>query len=287
MTAHVRDFSTRRKPKFKLPPGTCDAHCHVFGPGALFPYAPDRRYTPEDAPKETLAALHAHLGIERAVIVQASCHGKDNRAMLDAIASAPERYRGVALPDDSFSDKDFEALHQGGVRGVRFNFVSHLGGAPDLSVMHRVLDRVKGLGWHVVLHLDAPNVIPLSEMMRALPLPFVIDHMGRVPASAGVTQLPLLALLELAKDERCWIKLCGSERISMPPYEEAIPIARTILETAPDRVLWGTDFPHPNATHEADEADLVDLIPRFAPDATLQRRLLVDNPARLYGFAAI
>jgi len=285
MTAHSRDFSTRRKPKFQLPPGSCDAHCHVFGPGARFPYAPDRRYTPEDAPKETLAALHAHLGIQRAVIVQASCHGRDNRAMLDAIASAPDRYRGVALPDDSFSDKDFEALHRGGVRGVRFNFVSHLGGAPDLDVMHRVLDRVKGLGWHVVLHLDAPNIIPLSEMMRALPLPFVIDHMGRVPAAAGVTQLPLLALLELAKDERCWIKLCGAERISMPPYEEAIPIANIIIEATPDRVLWGTDFPHPNATHEADEADLVDLIPRFAPDATLQRKLLVDNPARLYDFA--
>jgi predicted TIM-barrel fold metal-dependent hydrolase len=285
MTAHSRDFATRRKPMFKLPPGSCDAHCHVFGPGAIFPYAPDRRYTPEDAPKETLAALHAHLGIERAVIVQASCHGKDNRAMLDAIASAPDRYRGVALPDDSFSDKDFEALHQAGVRGVRFNFVSHLGGAPDLDAMHRVLNRVKGLGWHVVLHLDAPSIIPLSEMMRALPLPFVIDHMGRVPAAAGITQLPLLALLELAKDERCWIKVCGSERISMPPYEEAVPIAHAIVQAAPDRVLWGTDFPHPNATHEADEADLVDLVPRFAPDATLQRKLLVDNPARLYGFA--
>jgi 2-pyrone-4,6-dicarboxylate lactonase len=284
MTAHSRDFSTRRKPKFQLPPRSCDAHCHVFGPGAVFPYAPDRRYTPEDAPKETLSALHAHLGIERAVIVQASCHGKDNRAMLDAIASAPDRYRGVALPDDSFSDKDFDSLHRGGVRGVRFNFVSHLGGVPDLDVMHRVLDRVKGLGWHVVLHLDAPNIIPLSDMIRALPLPFVIDHMGRVPAAAGVTQLPLLALLELAKDERCWIKLCGAERISMPPYEEAVPIAHMIIAAAPERVLWGTDFPHPNATHEADEADLVDLIPRFAPDATLQRKLLVDNPARLYGF---
>jgi predicted TIM-barrel fold metal-dependent hydrolase len=204
--------------------------------------------------------------------------------MLDAIASAPDRHRGVALPDDSFSDKDFEALHRGGVRGVRFNFVSHLGGAPDLDVMHRVLDRVKDLGWHVVLHLDAPNIIPLSDMMRALPLPFVIDHMGRVPAAAGVTQLPLLALLELAKDERCWIKVCGAERISMPPYEEAVPIAHMIIAAAPERVLWGTDFPHPNATHEADEADLVDLIPRFAPDATLQRKLLVDNPARLYGF---
>src|SRR5438309_5140832 len=125
------DFSTRRKPRFALPAGACDAHCHVFGPAAKFPYAPNRRYTPDDAPKEALAALHAHLGIARAVIVQASCHGKDNSAMLDAIASAPDRYRGVGIVDDSFGDAEFDTLHAGGVRGVRFNFVKHLGGTPD------------------------------------------------------------------------------------------------------------------------------------------------------------
>jgi predicted TIM-barrel fold metal-dependent hydrolase len=279
------DFSARRKPRFVLPPGACDTHCHVFGPGDRFPYAPNRRYTPEDAPKEALAALHAHLGVERAVIVQASCHGKDNRAMLDAIASAPDRYRGVAIVDDSFTDRDFQALHDGGVRGVRFNFVKHLGGSPDMDVFRRVLDRIKGIGWHVVLHLDAPDIVPLSEMIRGLPLPFVIDHMGRVPGSAGVDQPPLQALLGLARLERCWIKVCGSERISFPPYSEAVPIARAIIETAPDRVLWGTDFPHPNPTHEADEADLVDLIPQFTTDVATQQRLLVGNPARLYGFA--
>ena len=279
------DLSARRKPRFKLPAGTCDAHCHVFGPAAVFPYAPNRRYTPADAPKEALAALHGHLGIERAVIVQASCHGKDNRAMLDAIAANPARYRGVAIVDDGFNDAEFEALHGGGVRGVRFNFVKHLGGAPDLTAFHRVLDRIKGLGWHVVLHLDAPDIIPLSDMIRRLPLPFVIDHMGRVPGAAGVEQKPLRALLELAALDKCWIKVCGAERISMPPYAEAVPIARTIIEAAPDRVLWGTDFPHPNPTHEADEADLVDLVPLFAPDIATQQKLLVGNPARLYGFA--
>ncbi len=278
------DFSTRRKPRFVLPAGACDAHCHVFGPASKFPYAPNRRYTPDDAPKEALAALHAHLGVARAVIVQASCHGKDNRAMIDAIASAPDRYRGVAIVDDSFGDAEFDALHAGGIRGVRFNFVKHLGGTPDMAVFHRVMDRVKGRGWHVVLHLDAPDIIPLSDMMRQLPLPFVIDHMGRVPGAAGVDQPPLKALLELAKLDRCWIKVCGAERISMPPYEEAVPIARTIVEAAPDRVLWGTDFPHPNATHEADEADLVDLVPRYAPDVAMQQKLLVGNPTRLYGF---
>jgi 2-pyrone-4,6-dicarboxylate lactonase len=276
----------RRKPHFKLPPGATDAHCHVFGPGDRFPYAPGRRYTPADAPKEMLRALHDHLGVERAVIVQASCHGTDNAAMLDCIASDPKRYRGVAIVDDTFTDQDFDALDSGGVRGVRFNFVKHLGGAPDMDVFARVIGRIKGRGWHVVLHLDAPSIVPLAAMMRRLPLPFVVDHMGRVPGKDGVEQPPLMALLELAKLPNCWIKVCGAERISSPPYAEAVPIAHAIVSAAPERVLWGTDFPHPNATHEADEADLVDLVPNYAPDPAVQRRLLVDNPAALYGFAA-
>jgi predicted TIM-barrel fold metal-dependent hydrolase len=284
MNAHAAFLAKRRKPVFKLPAGATDAHCHVFGPAAMFPYAPGRRYTPADAPKEMLRALHDHLGVERAVIVQASCHGTDNAAMLDCIASDPRRYRGVAIVDDSFTDRDFERLDAGGVRGVRFNFVKHLGGAPDISVFDRVIDRIKGRGWHVVLHVDAPDVVPLAPMMRNLPLPFVVDHMGRVPAAAGVEQAPLRALIELSRLENCWIKVCGAERISMPPYAAAVPIAHALVEAAPERVLWGTDFPHPNATHEADEADLVDLLPRYAPDALAQKRLLVDNPARLYGF---
>jgi 2-pyrone-4,6-dicarboxylate lactonase len=278
------DFSERRKPRFKLPPGACDAHNHVFGPAAKFPYAPERRYTPQDAPKEALTALHALLGVERAVIVQASCHGKDNRAMLDAIADAPGKRRGVAFVDDGFSEKDLAALDRGGIRGVRFNFVRHLGGTPDMDVFHRVIDRIKGLGWHVVLHMDAPDIVPLSDMIKQLPLPFVIDHMGRVDAAAGTQQPAFRALLELAKRENCWIKVCGSERISLPPYAAAVPIARAVVEAIPDRVLWGTDFPHPNLKHEADEADLVDLVPHFAVTAEGQRKLLVDNPARLYGF---
>jgi 2-pyrone-4,6-dicarboxylate lactonase len=284
MNIHAGFLRRRRKPRFKLPPGACDAHCHVFGPGDRFPYAPGRRYTPDDAPKEMLRALHDHLGVERAVIVQASCHGSDNAAMLDCIASDPKRYRGVAIVNDQFSDADFDRLDAGGVRGARFNFVKHLGGAPDLGVFNRVIDRIKGRGWHVVLHVDAPDIAPLSEMIRKLPLPFVIDHMGRVPGKDGVDQPPLKVLLELAKLDNCWIKVCGAERISMPPYAEAVPIAHAIVTAAPTRVLWGTDFPHPNATHETDEADLVDLVPQYATDAAAQQRLLVDNPTRLYGF---
>jgi predicted TIM-barrel fold metal-dependent hydrolase len=275
----------RRKPDYQLPHGATDAHCHVFGPGDTFPYAPNRRYTPDDAPKEMLRTLHDFLGVTRAVIVQASCHGKDNRAMLDCIASDPERYRGVAIVDDGFTDKDYDALDVGGVRGVRFNFVRHLGGAPDMGVFNRVIDRIKGRGWHVVLHLDAPSIEPLAEMMEKLPLPFVIDHMGRVPAKDGVDQPALKRLLELARRDNAWIKVCGSERIDFPPYDKAVPIAHAIVEAAPDRVLWGTDFPHPNSTHDADEADLVDLVPQFAPDPKRRQALLVDNPARLYGFA--
>ena len=284
MNIHTSFLAKRRKPRFKLPPGATDAHCHVFGPAAKFPYAPNRRYTPEDAPKEMLRALHDHLGVERSVIVQASCHGTDNAAMLDCIASDPKRYRGVAIVDDGFTDKDCDALHAGGVRGVRFNFVKHLGGAPDMGVFDRVIDRIKARGWHVVLHLDAPSIVPLSDMMRKLPLPFIVDHMGRVPAKDGLDQPPLRALLELSRLENCWIKVCGAERISMPPYDQAVPIAHALVQAAPERVLWGTDFPHPNATHEADEADLVDLVPQYAQDALAQKRLLVDNPARLYGF---
>ena len=284
MNVHPGFLAHRRKPTFKLPPGSTDAHCHVFGPGDKFPYAPNRRYTPEDAPKEMLFALHRHLGVERTVIVQASCHGSDNRAMLDAIADDPKRIKGVCIVDNTFGDAEYKTLHDGGVRGARFNFVKHLGGRPDMDLFNRTIDRIKGMGWHVVLHLDAPDIVPMSDMIRRLPLPFVIDHMGRVPGKDGVDQPPLKALLELAKLDNCWIKVCGSERISFPPYAEAVPIAQAIMAAAPDRVLWGTDFPHPNATHEADEADLVDLVPQFTADPVLQRKLLVDNPARLYGF---
>ncbi len=278
------DLSKRRKPAFALPTGATDAHCHVFGPGAVFPYAEGRRYTPEDAPKEMLKALHDHLGIERAVIVQASCHGSDNRAMLDALAWRPDHYRGVAILDQNTPGAEIPVMHRAGVRGARFNFVKHLGGSPDMAVFANILRRIKPLGWHVVLHVDAPDIVPLSDMIRGLTLPFVIDHMGRVPAKDGVDQKPLLALLDLAKLDRCWIKVCGSERIDMPPYDKAVPIAKKIVDAIPDRVLWGTDFPHPNSTHEADEADLVDLVPKIAPDPAVQKKLLVDNPAKLYGF---
>ncbi len=272
-----------RRPNLALPPGACDAHCHVFGPASLFPYAPDRRYTPEDAPKDALIGLHDRLGLQRAVIVQASCHGTDNRAMLDCLRHDPARFRGVAIVDDTITGAELADMHAAGVRGVRFNFVRHLGGAPDMAVFRTVLDRITPLGWHVVLHLDAPDIASLAPMIADLRLTAVIDHMGRCPAALGVEQPPFRALLELARLSHVWIKVSGAERIAEPPFTTALPFAQALMAAAPDRVMWGTDFPHPNLKHAVDEADLVDLLASYGDGAALQR-LLVDNPARLYDF---
>lgn len=283
MNMPAQSAAAGRRPLLRLPAGACDAHCHVFGPAHRFPYAPDRRYTPEDAPKEALAALHRRLGIERAVIVQASCHGRDNSAMVDCLMSAPERYRGVAILDATADGKEIESLHRAGVRGVRFNFVRHLGGAPDQETMQRVLARVRPFGWHVVLHLDAPDIESLAPMIRNLPMTTVIDHMGRVPAAGGIEQPAFRALLELAREDHVWVKVSGAERVAEPPFVSAVPLARALMQAAPERVLWGTDFPHPNLRHPVDEADLVDLLEHYGDEAGI-RRLLVDNPAELYGF---
>jgi 2-pyrone-4,6-dicarboxylate lactonase len=276
-----------RAPRFRMPPLACDAHCHVFGPAAAFPYAPGRAYTPPDAPKQRLSALHQILGIERAVIVQASCHGTDNRAMLDAIATSGGRYRGIAIVDGSFTEKDYADLHESGIRGVRFNFVKHLGGMPDRNVFNQVLQRIQPLGWHVVVHLDAADIVELSSLLRTLSLPFVIDHMGRVNAGAGLEQGPFRALLELMTLGNCWVKVCGAERTSAagPPFVDAIPFAQALVNAAPDRVLWGTDWPHPNVgRHMPNDGDLVDLLPLIVPDEAPRRKLLVHNPASLYGW---
>ena len=279
------DPSTRR-PSFKMPPGACDAHCHIFGPGIVFPYAPDRAYTPPDAPFEDLVRLHGILGIERAVIVHASCHGADMRATLDGIARAGGRFRGTAIIDETCSDADLERMHAGGIRGVRFNFVKHLGGRPDLAFFRRTVDRVKAMGWHLILHLDSADLVEFEAMFRALPVPMVIDHMGRVAARDGLEQKPFRVLLDFMRNENVWVKVCGAERVSSagPPFTDAVPFAQALIAAAPDRILWGTDWPHPNVKHMPNDGDLVDLIPRMAPDPALQRRILVDNPARLYGF---
>ncbi|GGI98832.1 amidohydrolase family protein [Neoroseomonas lacus] len=274
-----------RRPSFTLPPGTCDTHVHVWGPFDRFPVAKGAPYTPPERNKADLLALHARLGVQRCVIVQTSVYKADNRAMLDAIADNPVTYRGVALVDESFGDAEYKALHDGGVRGVRFGFVKHLGGIPDLDLVRRTAHRIGEMGWHLVLHLDAANIPDFEVLFRAFRLPVVVDHMGRPPAQDGLEQAPFRILLDLLKAPNWWVKVSGSERISAegPPFHDAVPFARKLIEVAPDRTLWGTDWPHPNVRWEPDEADLVDMLPQFGDEAALQR-VLVDNPARLYGF---
>jgi predicted TIM-barrel fold metal-dependent hydrolase len=275
-----------RRPKFKPPPLACDAHCHVFGPAAKFPYAPDTAYWPPDAPFERLRKLHDRLGIERAVIVHASCHGADMRVTLDAIARSKRRYRGTAIVDESYGDSEFQKMHEGGIRGVRFNFVKHLGGRPDFGLFRKTVERVKSMGWHLILHLDSTDLMEFRSEFMKLPVPMVIDHMGRVKAADGLAQKPFQVLLEFMKSENCWVKVCGAERVSSkgPPFTDAVPFARALIEAAPDRILWGTDWPHPNVNHMPNDGDLVDLFAQMAPEPALQHKILVDNPARLYGF---
>jgi 2-pyrone-4,6-dicarboxylate lactonase len=279
-----------RKPKYRPPPGACDAHCHIFGPADRYPYAPDRTYTPPDAPLATFKALQRILGLERAVLVNASCHGVDNSVIVDAIAQSGGKYRGVANADDSFTGEAFEKLHEQGFRGVRFNFVKHLGGVPDMGEFRRVIERITPLGWHVDLHFDALDIPSSTDFINSLPVPFIIDHMGRVPTKNGLEQAPFQALLELAKhNEKCWVKISGAESISCsgPPFTDAAPFAQALIAVASERLLWGTDWPHPNiAKHMPNDGDLVDLVPLFTSEPAMQKRILVDNPHRLYNFSA-
>ncbi|WP_376097609.1 amidohydrolase family protein [Roseomonas sp. CCTCC AB2023176] len=276
-----------RTPRTKAPAGACDAHCHIFGPGAVFPYSEDRAYTPPDAPYEALVNLHRILGLERAVIVHASCHGSDMRVTLDGIARAgQDRLRGVCVVDPGVTDADLRTLHEGGIRGVRFNFVRHLGGMPDMAVFDRVLAQLEPLGWHVVLHLDAQDIEELAPRIAAIRLPFIIDHMGRVKAKAGTEQPAFQALLGLMRNPLAHVKICGMERVSSAgsPFRDALPFARALAAMAPDRVLWGTDWPHPNIAGDMpNDGDLLDLLnDALDGDAAMLRRVLVDNPNRLY-----
>ena len=273
-------------PTLVLPPGACDAHCHVFGPAAKFPYAADRSYTPPDAPVENLRRLHAKLGVSRAVIVHASCHGTEMEVTLDAIASSEGRYRGVACVEDRVTDGELKRLHIGGIRGIRFNFVKHLGGVPDLGVFYRLLARIKPLGWHVVLHFDADDIVSQGELLGRIDVPFIIDHMGRVKAADGLQQPPFQSLLALYRtNPLAWIKVCGAERVSIGkrPFLDAVPFAQALIAEDASRILWGTDWPHPNITKDMpNDGELVNLFAKICPDPALQRRILVENPTRMY-----
>lgn len=272
----------------RLPDGACDAHCHVFGPAHRFPFAEGRTYTPPDSGVDRFRVLQDRLGLSRAVFVQASCHGTDNRAMLDALEQGAGRYAGVAMIDPSFGEADIARLHEAGVRGTRFNFVAHLGGPPDLDEFWSIVRRVAPFGWHVVLHFDSNDIPRYSTLLHRMPCPYVIDHMGRVSTSDGLGHPAFQSLLRLMEDDRAWVKISGAERLTAggaPPYDDVVPFARALIDAAPDRVLWGTDWPHPNVLHMPDDGDLVDLLASYAPDDATLHRILVSNPETLYDFS--
>jgi 2-pyrone-4,6-dicarboxylate lactonase len=275
------------RPHFRPPPGAVDAHCHVFGPGAQFPYAPQRKYTPCDAPKTKLWGLRDYLGFERNVIVQATCHGADNRALVDALRNSSGRARGVATVAPGISDRELAELDEAGVRGVRFNFVKRLVDTTPREVLLQIARRVAPLGWHVVIYFEAAELPELYDFFASLPTTVVVDHMGRPDVTKEPDGAEFGLFVRLMREQpNIWSKVSCPDRLSRtgaPGYDDVVPFARRLVESFPDRVLWGTDWPHPNLkTHMPDDGALVDFIPRIAPTAQLQRQLLTDNPARLY-----
>jgi 2-pyrone-4,6-dicarboxylate lactonase len=274
-------------PHYALPAKACDSHCHVFGPADRFPYAEGRSYTPPDAPFSRLAALHAHVGATRAVVVQASCHGADHSALLDTLARSEGRYRGVALLNAAVTNAEIGALHDAGVRGARFNFVPHLGGAPQPEVFDRIVDMVAPYGWHIALHLDANDLTEHLDRFVRLPMPFVIDHMARIRAERGLQDPAFVNLLRLREVSQAWVKVSGSDRISCSkrPFADALPFVRALIEAIPSRLVWGSDWPHPNVAGDMpDDGELVDAFFTACPDPQVRQQILVDNPARLFGF---
>jgi 2-pyrone-4,6-dicarboxylate lactonase len=271
-----------------------DAHCHVFGPANTFPFAPERKYTPCDASRQQLYALRDHLGFSRNVVVQATCHGADNRAMTDALLHAGGKARGVATVRRDVTDADLQKMHAAGVRGVRFNFVRRLVDFTPPNELQEIAARIAQLGWHVVIYFEAIDLPELWDFFTALSIPLVVDHMGRPDVSKPIDGPEFVLFVKfMAEHPNVWSKVSCPERLSLSgppalngepsPYQDVVPFARHIIETFPDRVLWGTDWPHPNLKgHMPDDGLLVDFIPSIARTPELRQKLLVTNPMRLY-----
>lgn len=276
------------KPTYQPPAGAVDAHCHVFGPGDQFPFAPERKYTPCDASKDQLWHLRDFLGFTRNVIVQATCHGADNRALVDALEHSGGMARGVATVRPDVTDDELDALHAAGVRGVRFNFVKRLVDTPPTGPLMEIAHRIKRLGWHIVIYFEAADLEEYYNFFASLPTEVVVDHMGRPDVSKPVDGPDFALFLRLMQDnENFWCKVTCPERLTLsggpPLYEDVIPFAKKVVDLFPDRVLWGTDWPHPNLkSHMVDDGHLVDIIPHIADTVEKRQKLLVDNPMRLY-----
>jgi len=279
-----------RTPRFKAPPGTCDTHFHVFGPPHLFPYVENRRYTPPAAPVEHFFGMAAVVGIERGIMVQPQVHCWDSASTLDAIAKGEGRLHGMIHANPDFSEADHRALHEGGVRGVRFNFVERNDGRFDQERLNRVVARVESLGWPVDLHVEADFLVQHADIVRRIPLPVIIDHFGNVRAREGKDHAAFKVLMDLLGEKHVWLKISGADRLMSRGgrYEEIVPLARELIARAPERIIWGTDWPHSNIFKHGEipnDGDLMSMMLDFAPDETMRRKILVDNPARLFGFA--
>jgi predicted TIM-barrel fold metal-dependent hydrolase len=276
-----------KTPNLKLPPLACDSHFHVFGPHAIFPFSPTRTFTPEDAPKEELFALHKFLGFERGVFVQSACHGSDHAVLLDLLAAAPERYRGVALLKAATPEAEIDRLNSAGVRGVRFHFFSHLGAPPPYDDLRTIVAKVAPHGWHIAIHVGGQGVLEQYDFITSIDAPVVIDHIGRIDIREGLNGKAFTALQRLLDRGNVWVKLSGTDRIAKEPYPyaDAVAFPRALAQHAPERVVWGSDWPHPNHFAVPNDGDLVDLIAAIAPNETTRHKMLVDNPATLFGFA--
>ena len=275
-----------KKPDFQLPKGAVDAHCHVFGPSPEFPFAPERKYTPCNAGKEKLFELRDHLGFTRNVIVQATCHGKDNRAMMDACRASGGLARGVASVGADITKEELSDMHEAGVRGVRFNFVKRLVDATPKSVFLEIAAKIQDFGWSTVVYFEAQDLEDLEPFLQELPGTIVIDHMGRPDVKNGVDHIDFKRFVSLLENNSSiWSKVTCPERLTVagPPYDDVVPFYQAIVDRFEDRVLWGTDWPHPNMkSHMPDDGALVDYIPRIARTVQQQEKLLVTNPTRLY-----
>ncbi|MFC9764317.1 amidohydrolase family protein [Rhodococcus jostii] len=280
-------------PRFEVPAGAVDAHCHVFGPGAQFPFAPERKYTPCDASKDQLFALRDHLGMSRNVIVQATCHGADNSAMVDAVQSAGGRARGIATVRPDITDAELHRLDEAGVRGVRFNFLPRLVEGTPKDDLTTIAQKIAPLGWHIVIYFEGPDLEGLEGFFDTLPTPLVVDHMGRPDVTRPVDGPEFSRFLSFVARNEAWVKVSCPERLTVtgPPalngeqnaYTDVVPFSRRVVEEFPDSVLWGSDWPHPNLTDRMpDDGLLVDHISHVATTPELQHKLLVANPMRLY-----
>lgn len=282
-------LDTPKQPSIKLPAKSCDAHVHVFGPRAKFPFAANRKSTPADAPKETLFAMHKRLGIERCIIVQSIVHGNDNTVVEDAIDAGGGNYLGVALADINVSDAELKRLATKGFRALRFHFMKHIAGGYDVNDVLKLTPRMADVGLHLQVHFESELVHTVGKALLKSEVPVVVDHMGRVDATLGENHADFQALMKMLDHSHVHVKVSGIDRIDSSShagsgYPMGVPLAASLVANFPEQCVWGLDWPHPNHTHIPDDGELVDALAKIAPTEQALHQLLVSNPQALYQF---